>query len=196
MLVAESSRPYLLFEPPLPVRYYLPREDVRMELLAPSETTTQCAYKGTASYWSLESVDAVAWSYLDPLREATGLPAASNAKTARPNTVSSNGTRVPRGSRRADFGAAKRPQSTMATAGARIASTTASTLGSRVAIRPDMRGRGQPWRLTSILTARLPGELDHLLEGGTVGPAHGERDPEDIAGHGLGANPDGGSRRH
>lgn len=42
-----------------------------MELLAPSETTTQCAYKGTASYWSLESVDAVAWSCLDPLREAT-----------------------------------------------------------------------------------------------------------------------------
>jgi len=60
----------MLFEPPLPVRYYLPREDVRIDLLRPSETTTFCAYKGQASYWSLEGEDDVAWSYPHPLREA------------------------------------------------------------------------------------------------------------------------------
>jgi uncharacterized protein (DUF427 family) len=37
-VLAESSVPYLLFEPPLPVRYYLPPEDVRADLLRPSDT--------------------------------------------------------------------------------------------------------------------------------------------------------------
>jgi uncharacterized protein (DUF427 family) len=69
--VAESSRPYLLFEPPLPVRYYLPREDVRSDLLTPSATRTACAYKGEASYLSLAGADDVAWTYRDPLREAS-----------------------------------------------------------------------------------------------------------------------------
>jgi uncharacterized protein (DUF427 family) len=68
--LAESTEPYLLFEPPLPVRYYLPREDVRTDLLRPSETTSFCAYKGQASYWSLENADDVAWTYSQPHREA------------------------------------------------------------------------------------------------------------------------------
>jgi uncharacterized protein (DUF427 family) len=68
--LADSSDPYLLFEPPLPVRYYLPRDDVRTDLLRPSDTTTFCAYKGEASYWSLAGQDDVAWSYPQPLREA------------------------------------------------------------------------------------------------------------------------------
>jgi uncharacterized protein (DUF427 family) len=67
--LAESGRPYLLFEPPLPVRYYLPPEDVRLDRLAPSSTSTACAYKGEASYWALDGRD-VAWFYPRPLREA------------------------------------------------------------------------------------------------------------------------------
>lgn len=70
VLVAESSSPHLLFEPPLPVRYYLPREDVRMDLLRASEKRSFCAYKGQASYWSLEGLEDIAWSYPEPLREA------------------------------------------------------------------------------------------------------------------------------
>jgi uncharacterized protein (DUF427 family) len=69
-VLAESSDPYLLFEPPLPVRYYLPPEDVRRDLLRPSDTRTFCAYKGQASYWSLEGEDDLAWSYAQPLRDA------------------------------------------------------------------------------------------------------------------------------
>jgi uncharacterized protein (DUF427 family) len=69
--LAESSRPRLLFEPPLPVRYYLPREDVRADLLSPSEKRTACAYKGQASYFSLPDVADVAWTYPEPLREAS-----------------------------------------------------------------------------------------------------------------------------
>ena len=69
-LLAASARPYLLLEAPLPVRYYLPPEDVSDELLRPSSTRTLCAYKGQASYWSLQDAHDIAWSYPDPLREA------------------------------------------------------------------------------------------------------------------------------
>ena len=65
-LIAESSDPCLLFEPPLPVRYFLPPEDVRRDLLRPSDTKTLCAYKGQASYWSLEGEDDLVWSYPEP----------------------------------------------------------------------------------------------------------------------------------
>ena len=69
-VVADSRAPYLLFEPPIPPRYYLPREDVRMELLTPSDKRTFCAYKGEASYLSHEDEADVAWYYPAPLREA------------------------------------------------------------------------------------------------------------------------------
>jgi uncharacterized protein (DUF427 family) len=69
-LLAESSAPYLLFEPPLPVRHYLPAADVRMDLLTPSDTRTFCAYKGEASYFSHADEPDVAWTYIAPLREA------------------------------------------------------------------------------------------------------------------------------
>lgn len=69
-ILAESTSPYMLFEPPLPVRYYLPPGDVSRDLLRPSTTTTFCAYKGRASYWSLERQPDIAWSYREPLREA------------------------------------------------------------------------------------------------------------------------------
>ena len=73
-VLAESSRPMLLFETMLPVRYYLPREDIRAEL-SPSDTRTYCAYKGQASYWSATVGDRVvpdiAWTYQEPLHDAT-----------------------------------------------------------------------------------------------------------------------------
>lgn len=69
VVLAESSRPYLLFEPPLPVRYYLPTQDVRCDLLQPSPTRSVCAYKGEATYWSVAGADDIAWSYPAPLRQ-------------------------------------------------------------------------------------------------------------------------------
>jgi len=72
-VLAESSRPMLLFETMLPVRYYLPREDIRAEL-SPSSTQTYCAYKGQASYWSATVGDRavldIAWTYQQPLHDA------------------------------------------------------------------------------------------------------------------------------
>jgi uncharacterized protein (DUF427 family) len=48
--LADTRRPWLVFEVGLPTRYYLPLEDVRMALLTPSETRTLCVYKGEALY--------------------------------------------------------------------------------------------------------------------------------------------------
>jgi uncharacterized protein (DUF427 family) len=69
--VAESSRPTALFETGLPVRWYLLREDVRVDLLTPSDTHTTCAYKGVASYLSFGDAADVAWFYPEPLNDAT-----------------------------------------------------------------------------------------------------------------------------
>ncbi len=75
-LVAESRRPRVVFETNLPVRFYLPRDDVRVEL-RPSERRTSCAYKGEASYWSLDAGGRhrtdVLWSYENPLPDMAAL---------------------------------------------------------------------------------------------------------------------------
>lgn len=65
-------RPKLLFETGLPVRYYLPSADVRVDRLTASSKVTRCPYKGDAPHWSLADggADDVAWSYPHPLPEA------------------------------------------------------------------------------------------------------------------------------
>jgi uncharacterized protein (DUF427 family) len=65
-VLARSQRPVVVAETGLPLRFYIPREDVAAEL-RPSETTKACPYKGRASYWSLDGVEDVAWSYEEPL---------------------------------------------------------------------------------------------------------------------------------
>jgi uncharacterized protein (DUF427 family) len=73
-VLAESDRARWLFETTLPVRFYLPREDVRVEL-QPSPTRTWCAYKGEASYWSpvlgRALVPDLGWTYQAPLHDAS-----------------------------------------------------------------------------------------------------------------------------
>jgi uncharacterized protein (DUF427 family) len=74
VVLAESDRPKLLFETSLPIRYYLPAEDVRVPL-RDSALTTICAYKGVASYKSVEMPDGtvledLVWFYPDPLNDA------------------------------------------------------------------------------------------------------------------------------
>jgi uncharacterized protein (DUF427 family) len=85
--IAESSSPRLLFETGLPVRYYLPKTHVRLDLLVPSETVSHCPYKGQADHWSVRAPDGVhddlAWSYRTPLPESqkvAGLIAFYNEK--------------------------------------------------------------------------------------------------------------------
>jgi uncharacterized protein (DUF427 family) len=78
VVVADSTRPTFLHETGLPVRTYLPKPDVRMDLLVPTPTSTMCPYKGTASYWTLRLADGsehpdIAWSYATPLRESLAI---------------------------------------------------------------------------------------------------------------------------
>lgn len=76
-VVAESTRPTILFETGLPPRYYLPELDVRMDLLAPTATTSACPYKGWASYWSVTigdtTHDDIVWGYRTPLPESEAI---------------------------------------------------------------------------------------------------------------------------
>jgi uncharacterized protein (DUF427 family) len=71
VVLAESDRATLLVERGFPARWYLPPEDVRLDLLRRTTTTTLCPFKGRATYWSYEPAgDAgtdVAWSYEDPV---------------------------------------------------------------------------------------------------------------------------------
>ncbi len=71
--VAESTRAHFLYETGMPTRYYLPAEDVRMDLLKPSETRSGCPYKGQAVYWSANvgggTREDIVWSYPDPTPE-------------------------------------------------------------------------------------------------------------------------------
>ena len=68
--LVDTRRPVLLFETGLPVRFYVPREDVVAEL-RPSATVSYCPYKGPAIYFSAGDRDDVAWSYEHPLQDAT-----------------------------------------------------------------------------------------------------------------------------
>ena len=73
-VLADTRRPRLLFETRFPPRYYIPPEDVRMDVLVPTETHTVCPYKGVASYWAAtvggRTHPDVAWAYPDPLPES------------------------------------------------------------------------------------------------------------------------------
>jgi len=76
-IVADSTRPILLFETGLATRYYLPRLDVRQDLLLPSERVTYCPYKGEAHYHSLRLGETVLedliWYYRYPTTETSAI---------------------------------------------------------------------------------------------------------------------------
>ena len=72
--IADSRRALRVHETRLQPVFYLPRDDVRMDLTERSEYRTHCPFKGNASYWSLRVGDEVSenalWSYETPTREA------------------------------------------------------------------------------------------------------------------------------
>jgi len=74
-VVAETNRPWLLFETGLPTRYYFSKHEVRMELLEHTETVTHCPYKGEAHHYLIKIGDKlhqdIAWSYRFPTLECT-----------------------------------------------------------------------------------------------------------------------------
>ncbi|MEJ2864647.1 DUF427 domain-containing protein [Actinomycetospora flava] len=75
--VLDTTRGALLFETGLPPQLYVPEEDLRTDLLEPSDTTTHCPFKGDATYRSLRVGDRVVpdavWAYPDPIPESSWL---------------------------------------------------------------------------------------------------------------------------
>ena len=73
-LLASTQNALLLLETHLPIRYYIPPEDVKSSLLTPSETRSTCAYKGVAAYFSTSDGHPggrdVGWTYASPLDDA------------------------------------------------------------------------------------------------------------------------------
>jgi uncharacterized protein (DUF427 family) len=68
--IADTVRALRVLETAGAPVYYVPRDDVRLDLLHASPTVSHCEWKGAASYWSLNDrarriVD-LAWSYEQP----------------------------------------------------------------------------------------------------------------------------------
>ena len=76
-LLATSDRALRLAETGLPDRYYLPPDDVRMDLLRPTTFHTTCPFKGEASYWSADiggaTHDGIVWAYEAPIDAAAAI---------------------------------------------------------------------------------------------------------------------------
>jgi uncharacterized protein (DUF427 family) len=73
-VLADTHRAVALHETHLPVRWYIPQDDVDMTRLEPSDSRTVCAYKGQAGYYSVAGGGPdgrdIAWTYPDPLHDA------------------------------------------------------------------------------------------------------------------------------
>jgi uncharacterized protein (DUF427 family) len=72
-VLADTTHAHVLFETGLPPRWYIPKVDVRLDLLAPSDTVTHCPYKGRAAHYCAPvegEITDVAWIYPTPLPES------------------------------------------------------------------------------------------------------------------------------
>ncbi len=68
-LVADTTRPLVLYESGFAPRWYVPRADVSASALAPAQGRTFCPYKGLASYYDIADARRAAWSYEDAWTE-------------------------------------------------------------------------------------------------------------------------------
>jgi uncharacterized protein (DUF427 family) len=80
-LLAETTRAVLLWETSLPMRFYIPREDV-VAMRARATSARRSAYKGNASYLSFDVGENLAWSYEDPLPEASPVAGLAPSSTS------------------------------------------------------------------------------------------------------------------
>jgi uncharacterized protein (DUF427 family) len=75
--IADSTDVIRVDEDRSPVRYYFPRTDISMDKLQPSATTTECPFKGTATYFNIKlgerTLQDAAWTYGDPYQEHADL---------------------------------------------------------------------------------------------------------------------------
>jgi uncharacterized protein (DUF427 family) len=70
-LVADTHAALTLQEATYPAVQYIPIGDVKQSLLAPTDTTTYCPFKGDATYYTVrttagDAVDDAIWTYEKP----------------------------------------------------------------------------------------------------------------------------------
>lgn len=69
--LADTTRALRVLETASPPTFYIPPEDVRLDLLVPEPRRTVCEWKGEASYWTIRAgervVPSAAWSYPRPM---------------------------------------------------------------------------------------------------------------------------------
>ena len=75
--VADTTRAMLLHETGLPPQLYVPIDDIRADLIQPTDHHTYCPFKGTASYWSVSAggqhAENAIWAYPEPNAESAWL---------------------------------------------------------------------------------------------------------------------------
>ena len=75
-VIADSTRPLVLYESGFAPRWYVARGDVDESALTPAEGQTFCPYKGLCSYYDIAGARRGAWSYQDAwpeVRRISGL---------------------------------------------------------------------------------------------------------------------------
>jgi uncharacterized protein (DUF427 family) len=76
-VIADSNRALTLKEASYPPVQYIPREDVQMAFLTPTDHESYCPYKGEAAYFSLESADRTeanaVWCYHEPYKAVAAI---------------------------------------------------------------------------------------------------------------------------
>lgn len=76
-IVADTRRALTLREVGYAPVHYVPREDVRMEMLERSAHASHCPYKGDAAYFSIRVGDRTAenavWTYEQPYPQVAGI---------------------------------------------------------------------------------------------------------------------------
>lgn len=65
-VVADTLAAVRVLETSQPPAFYLPPADIDMTRLRRTSSTTWCEWKGAATYWQLDDVADVAWSYGRP----------------------------------------------------------------------------------------------------------------------------------
>lgn len=88
-VLGESTGALSLMEDGYDEVIYFPRADIAMAFLEPSDKTTFCPKKGTASYFSIEAksgtLEDAVWSYEDPIdgvKEIAGMLSFRGEKVA------------------------------------------------------------------------------------------------------------------
>jgi uncharacterized protein (DUF427 family) len=73
-VLADTEHALELQEAEYPAVYYIPRSDTRMDRLVRTEHSSQCPFKGSASYFSLVGgAENAVWSYEHPYDEVLAI---------------------------------------------------------------------------------------------------------------------------